>query len=291
MSLVAERAIVAWPMLLAEVLIFGTAVFALLVAPTSVVQPEQVNRVFAPLWGGLAVVTFVFLPLVVIVDTASMADSSLRQAFSFLLQVLRETHLGRIWSFSFPLAAALLIVAWMPGHRTRKTAMLCALAALLLLLTSLSSHAIDRGAIAVIVYFIHEIAAGLWIGAILGLWLCVACGSFDAHWLEQTCPRVSRLAGWTVGVLVLSGLYTAYYALAAEPGRLIYTAYGQTLVVKVFAAILVLLIGAYNRFFLIPTIIKSSSRTALVRNVGIESVLLIGILGLAALLANTPPAH
>ncbi len=163
--------------------------------------------------------------------------------------------------------------------------------ALPLLTLSLSSHAVDRGAIAVIVYFTHEIAAGLWIGAILGLWLCVACGSFDAHWLTQICPRVSRLAGWTVGILVLSGFYTAYYALTADPNRLIYTAYGQTLVVKVFAAILVLLIGAYNRFFLIPTIVRSSSRTALVRNVGIESILLIGILGLAALLANTPPAH
>ncbi len=90
MNLVAERAIVAWPLLLAEVLIFGTAVFALLVAPTSVVEPEQVNLVFTPVWRGLAIVAFLFMPFVVIVDTASMADSSLRQAFSFLLQVLRR---------------------------------------------------------------------------------------------------------------------------------------------------------------------------------------------------------
>ena len=34
---------------------------------------------------------------------------------------------------------------------------------------SFSSHAIDRGTIAVIVYFIHEVAAALWIGALAAL--------------------------------------------------------------------------------------------------------------------------
>jgi putative copper export protein len=42
---------------------------------------------------------------------------------------------------------------------------------------------------------------------------------------------------------------------------------------------------------LIPAIVKSSSRAALLRNVGIESIMLVGVLGLAALLANTPPVH
>jgi putative copper export protein len=40
-----------------------------------------------------------------------------------------------------------------------------------------------------------------------------------------------------------------------------------------------------------PTVSESSAQESLLRNVGIESVLLVGVLGLAALLANTPPAH
>jgi putative copper export protein len=54
---------------------------------------------------------------------------------------------------------------------------------------------------------------------------------------------------------------------------------------------LVLLIGAYNRYWLMPTVSESSSQQSLLRNVGIETAMLIGVLGLAALLANTPPAH
>ncbi len=54
---------------------------------------------------------------------------------------------------------------------------------------------------------------------------------------------------------------------------------------------LVLLIGAYNRYWLMPAVSESSAQASLLRNVGIESILLIGVLGLAALLANTPPAH
>jgi putative copper export protein len=63
------------------------------------------------------------------------------------------------------------------------------------------------------------------------------------------------------------------------------------LVEKVCAAMLVLIIGAYNRFCLMPNVSEASAQESLLRNVGLESLLLIGVLGLAALLANTPPVH
>jgi hypothetical protein len=52
------------------------------------------------------------------------------------------------------------------------------------------------------------------------------------------------VAGWTVTILILSGLYTAYYSLGADSHRLIDSAYGRTLVDKVCAAMLVLLAAA-----------------------------------------------
>jgi putative copper export protein len=286
-----ERALAAWPLVAAEILIFGTAVFALLIAPSSESQPDGVAHSLTPLWRGLALLAFFVSPFVLLVDCANMADCSLRAAIPFLPEVVRETHLGHVWLCGFPVATLLMIVAWIPSYQTVKVAALGILTGVLLMLTSLSSHAIDRGATAVIVYFVHEVAAALWIGAILGLWFGVVRGGLGANWVRQTAPRVSNLAGWTVAVLILSGLYTAYYSLDADPQRLIYAAYGRTLVVKVCAASLVLLIGACNRYWLIPTMSKSSSQYSLLRNIGVESVLLIGVLGLAALLANTPPAH
>jgi putative copper export protein len=52
---------------------------------------------------------------------------------------------------------------------------------------------------------------------------------------------------------------------------------------EVAAALILLLIGAYNA--------DPSASEALPRNVGIESVLLMDVVGLAAVLANKPPVH
>ena len=285
-----ERALAMWPLLASEVLIFGTAIFVLLIAPAGD-SDEAMAEALAPLWRGLATLAFVISPIVLLVDAAAMANVALVQTIPVIPEVMLGTHLGRTWLWSFPVTAILAAVAWRPGGHRLKSAALALLAGTLLLAGSLSSHAIDHGALAVAIYFIHEAAAALWVGAILGLWLEVARGTRGPDWMRRTCPRVSRVAGWAVVVLILSGLYTAYLALGLDPDRLIYAAYGRILVVKVCAAGLVLLIGAYNRYWLIPTIAKPSSQAALLRNVGLESALLIGVIGLAALLANTPPAH
>jgi putative copper export protein len=166
MTQIGVRALAAWPLLVAEILILGTAAFALLLAQDA--QSEEVANALTALWRGLGVVAVLFSPLALLVGTANMGDVSLRTAIPFLPQVIRETHFGRIWSWSFPLALALLIIPWTPGRGRAKTLALGLVAGTLLLLLSFSSHAIDRGALAVIVYFIHEVAAALWIGAILG---------------------------------------------------------------------------------------------------------------------------
>jgi putative copper resistance protein D len=289
MTQIGERAIVAWPLLVAEILIFGTTAFALLLAPEP--QSEGIASALTPLWRGLALLAALLSPLALLVGTANMADVSPRAAVPFLAQVVRETHFGHVWSWSFPLTLALLVIPWTPGRGPLKTAALSLVAVALLLLVSFSSHAIDRGRIALIVYFTHEVAAALWIGAILGLWFGAVRGKLGSGWIQRTAPRVSSVAGWTVATLILSGLYTAYYSLGGDPHRIIDSAYGRTLVDKVCAAILVLLIGAYNRYYLMPTVSETSAQETLLRNVGLESLLLIGVLGLAALLANTPPVH
>lgn len=289
MTSIGERALVAWPLLMAETLIFGTAAFALLLAPDT--QSEEMAVALAPLWRGLALMAVVFSPLMLLVGAANMGDLSLRGAIPFVPEVIRETHFGHIWSWSFPLTLALPAIAWTRGRGSLKPAALGLVAGALLLLGSLSSHAIDRGTIAVAIYFLHEAAAALWIGAILGLWIGAVRGKLGSAWVLQTAPRVSGVAGWTVTILIVSGLYTAYHSLGADPQRLIDAAYGRVLVDKVCAAMFVLLIGAYNRYWLMPAVSEASAQRTLLRNVGVESALLIGVLGLAALLANTPPIH
>src|SRR5579863_9274135 len=215
MTQIGERALIAWPLLMAEVLIFGTAAFALLLAPKA--QSEEVAGALTPLWRVLALMAVVSSPLALLIGTANMGDLSLRAALPFVGEVVRETHFGKVWLWSFPLCLSLAAISWTRGCGSLKTAALGLAACGLLLLGSLSGHAIDRGAFAVVVYFTHEAAAALWIGAILGLWVGAARGKLGSDWVLRTAPRVSGVAGWTVTILILSGLYTAYYSLGADP--------------------------------------------------------------------------
>ncbi len=289
MSPAADRALVAWPMLTAEVTMFGTAVFALLLAPAQ--EFDALADALTPLWRALSLLALFCTPVALLIGAANMADLSLRAAIAYLPAVIGETHFGHVWSWSLPLTVSLPLLAWAPGSARMRCAGLALATGALLALVSFASHAIDRGSLAVAVYFMHEIAASLWIGAILALWIGAVVGKLGAHWVTRTAPRVSSAAGWTVAVLILSGIYTAYYSLDADPRRLIYAAYGRVLVDKLCAAMLVLLIGGYNRYWLMPEVSAPEAQESLLRNVGVESLLLMGVLGLAALLANTPPAH
>jgi putative copper export protein len=157
---------------------------------------------------------------------------------------------------------------------------------------ALLSHAIDKGALSVAVYFLHELAVSLWVGALLALWIVTRCGDPPDIWVERAARRVSRLAFWSVIALVLTGTYTAYNGLGFDQYRLVFSAYGRTLIAKVTVFAGVLAIGAYNRYWLVPKIAEPAARDALLRNVQIESViLLLAAVGLASLLANTPPAQ
>jgi putative copper export protein len=222
---------------------------------------------------------------------SGMAELSWCQSLPLIPAVLRETHAGRIWAWRLPIVIILAAASWSPLQGVSETVLLLASSAALMLCESLTSHAIDWGALTVVVHFLHQAAVALWIGAILGLWYGARRIRLGEAWVGITAPWVSRMAEWTVVALLLSGLYTAYYALMGDPTMLVYAAYGRVLLIKLSAAALVLLIGAYNRFVLIPQVDRPEALISLVGNVAIESVLLIGVIGIAAVLANTPPTH
>ncbi len=288
MNAMVVRAAVVWPLLVAETLAFGTAAFCALIAPPS--EKDSACR-FESFWRVWALVALVASPLVLVKATADMARVSLPAAVAIVPQVVRQTHLGHVWSCSAALTVVLMATAWLPLRLAIKSSSVCGLAAVLLLCGSLVSHAVDRGVVAVGVHFLHQVAAALWLGAIVGLWLGAGRDAHNSDWLRRAAPRVSRLAAWTVAVLLLTGLWSAYYGLGADPERLADTLYGRTLLVKVGAASLALFIGAGNRYRVLPALVTERSRRALLRNVSMESLLLIGILAVAALLASTPPAH
>lgn len=291
MSPSGERALVAWPLLASQTLIFGTAAFALVIAPADAGERRALQAAFVPWWRALSLVVLALSPLGLLVEASAMAAVPLAKAFPLLGEVMSETHVGRMWACRLSLAVLLATAAWMPARRPiRQTAVFC-IAAGLLVLGSLSSHAIDHGASAVEVYFLHQAAAGIWMGSLFGLCLGFSRANLGGRWVERTARRVSCVAGWSVGVLVLSGLCTAYNALGLNLDHLLYSTYGRTLLIKVWLFLVILGIGGYNRYRLVPAVDDARMRTLLLRSITIETVLMVAVLGFAALLANAPPAH
>jgi len=292
MSPLYGRALLEWPLVLAVITVFGTVAFTLFCAPSGDAYSEAVVIALSPLWRGLAVVAVLIAPLVLLDITAEMAAVSWWEAIPLLPAVMTDTHVGRVWACCIPATGLLLAGSFLPQRHSCRTIVLLALATLLLLCDALSSHATDKGLLAVVVYFVHELAAGLWIGALLGLWMVARRGQAPERWVEDAARRVSKLAAWCVLAIVLTGAYTAYDALGLNISHLLLSAYGRTLIAKVVVFGIVLALGAYNRYWLVPEVKAPRSRAALLRNVGMESlILLVGVLALASLLANTPPAH
>jgi putative copper export protein len=286
----ADRALCDAPLLGALLMVFGLAFFMLKIAPAQTAL-DSPRPAFWTLMRLFAALQLALCPVKLLISAASMAGVTLRQAFPLIPEVVRETHFGHDWLVSAPLAVALAVIVWIPGRRGAGRARLSVvLSALLLVGWALSSHAIDFGPFAVAVYALHEAAAGLWAGSLVGLWLVARRASLGDG-VELTAARVSRLSAWCVLVLLISGTYGAFNTVGLSLSHLLDSAYGQILISKLLLAALIVGLGGYNRYRLVPAVATVSARTAMLRNVAVECVLLIAVLGLAALLANTPPAH
>ncbi|MGB0061620.1 copper resistance D family protein [Candidatus Binatus sp.] len=283
--------IFAWPLVGSQVLIFGTAAFALVAAPATIGDGDGWNRSMASLWRVLALIVLVMSPLRLLSVAAGMADSTFREVMPMMPQIMRETFAGRVWTWRLATALLLAIVAWIPAPGRLATTLIFAVAAALLGLQSVTSHAVDKGAFAIAVHFAHEAAAGLWIGALVSLLIGATYGYAGAEWLRAATPRVSKIAGWSVAALVVTGAIRAWDALGLHLDLLVNSIYGRTLLWKVGTAATVILIGGYNRYRLVGSVGESSARASLIRNVAVECVLLAIVIGWSVVLANTPPPH
>ncbi len=275
--------------LTALLLILGLATFAAAIISKSAQHPVSA-QFRAPLLL-LSIAALAAVPLQLLSASAAMAGTGMEQCFALTPEVLCQTSFGLAWIVSLPLLMILTAAAWSISGSRRPVLLIAAIAATLLAVHAAISHAIDFGAVAVISYFIHETAAALWSGALLGLVLVWRGGVLDDASGRLIVVRTSGLAGWSVAALIASGLYLAYCALGLNLDHLLYSAYGRTLIVKVTIFGIAALVGGYNRYWLVPCAGVPSARSELMRTVKVELLLILGVFALAVLLANTPPSH
>lgn len=287
-------ALLAWPVILAQTLIFGSAILCLILSwcgDRRVRSGDAFARALLAWWRMLALVVALISPLMFINEVAGMAGVSMRNALPLLGEVLAQTHAGHVWRWRLPLALVLALAAWLPLREFARALTLASLCAVLCLAGSLKSHAIDFGATAIAMQFVHALAAGAWAGSLFGYWVGARSANPKSPLNLAAAQMLSRLAGWSVSIMIASGIYVAYEGLGHSLSHVLYSSYGRVLSVKVEVFALVLIIGAYNRFYVIPILDLPSARRVLKRNVATESLIIVAVIGLAALLAATPPAR
>lgn len=186
-------------------------------------------------------------------------------------------------------AVAALILPLVPDLRLPEGAWAPPVAGLLLLGGfTVSSHAAGVGPIAVLLDWIHLVAAAAWIGGLAALLVAVRSGA----WSVAIVPRFSNVAAISLGLLVATGLYSAWVHVPALQAFTV-TLYGRTLLTKLVLVVPLIVLGALNRFVFRPRLAAGGDGLALVRfvrSIGVEIILGVLVLLVVAVLTLVPPA-
>jgi len=156
-----------------------------------------------------------------------------------------------------------------------------------------------RGAISTdlhdIVNPVHVFAASMWIGTLFVLVVAGLSTVLHSDLVEADrgplvallVGRFSTIALWSAGLLVLTGVTTAYLHLGAW-SPLWTSIYGRTLIVKLCVVACVFTLGAYNNKRLKPSLGTAAAGSRLRRSATFEIALAAVVLGVTAVLVNLP---
>jgi copper transport protein len=135
----------------------------------------------------------------------------------------------------------------------------------------------------------HLLAVGVWIGGLA--WLLAGLRGRARTDRRAVAVRFSKLAGASLAVVVVTGLARSIDELGGWQA-LLHSGFGRALGVKLALFAGLLLLGALNRYRLLPALQVNAHRRAtgrLRRSVGGELWLAAGVLLAAALLSELPP--
>jgi putative copper resistance protein D len=215
-----------------------------------------------------------------------------------------ETPFGLVSIIRIALLVAAVVVAALPWNNRAWFSALLHIGALLLISQAYLGHAAEGGAglygaIMIIVYSIHVLAAGAWVGGLPPLLFALVeqrhFGPNEAReWSVDILLRYSLMGMVAVTLIVASGIANAGFRVAGSFDKLFDTNYGNVLFTKIGIVILLLALAYFNRFIALPRLRAASLKgmgqiTRIRSSVAFEIVLGIAVLGVAAVLGITPP--
>jgi putative copper export protein len=188
----------------------------------------------------------------VVLRGRTMTGAGLTAVLRAVPVILVHTHFGQVWLVRFTLLAGVLCVAGSMGRGARLVTLVMALG--VAFTTSVTGHAGDWGDVSpsAAIDYIHVMASSLWVGGLLSL--AVLGHRSVAGWpparFRTTAQRFSRLAGWCLLAVILSGSYNAWVQVATLSAMWT-TAYGRVLSVKLALVVVLIWLGAISRYTIV----------------------------------------
>ncbi len=222
----------------------------------------------------------------------TMTASGLADAVRALPVVVTRTEFGKVWILRVLLLGVVAVASWTAARHGRVIAIAATLA--VAATRSLTAHAADWGNVSlpVLADWVHLVTATVWAGGLLTLATILADVRQD--WPAPVTDTIVRRFSQLAGACVAGMLLTAGYATWTEVPSLATlgsTVYGRWLIVKIGGVAVVLALGAVNRYVLVPRLAVGSTRQRLFRTIGGEALLVILVLGCAAMLTESTPAR
>jgi copper transport protein len=278
----------------ALVVLLGGAIFCL------VLWPAGVPRLRGLLLGA-AVTESLAAALALFLEGPYASGDSLAKTFdTSLLSAVMDTKYGEATATRIAVATAAALLIVLVGKRSGR-AVAGGIAALGLLCAMTWSAAGHAGVgswepLTNVFDSVHLVFVSAWVGG-----LVVLTRGLRGRWstAEQAAllPGWSRLAAWSVALLVATGVFASFREVS-ELGALFSTRYGLLLVGKDALVGLMLLFALVGRAYVREHYPKAQVAAApeeddvagLRRSVGIEAFLAAGVLVVTAFLVNTVPA-
>ncbi|MDX1491897.1 MAG: CopD family protein [Pseudohongiellaceae bacterium] len=147
-------------------------------------------------------------------------------------------------------------------------------------------HVATQSSLARVAIVLHIGAVGLWLGALLPLW--ILCWRQEAGYLLPLMRAFGDYGWWIIATLVLAGGYLVT-VLITSPSHLFSSLYGLMLGTKLLLVMCLLALAASNKFILVKRL-NEGRVLGLRRSIGVEMILaLIIMLVTAALTTFTGP--
>ena len=248
--------------------------------------------------------TFITSFITLWIEAAVMAELPFADAGPAIWGLLSETHYGQAWG----LGCGTLILMGAVSLSGRKVAspvqsiLLALLIALFAYSRSMVSHAADQGDFSLVLTldWLHVLLISLWVGEVLVAGLLVLPAFHAEECLDQLAAAfvstLSRTATFTLMGVLLTGLAKAWLSVGTV-NNLIGNLYGEALMIKLALVVLAVGLGGFNRFFVLPSLLRALSAATTIRAdlmtrfrliLQIESVVLVAVMIAAAVLSASP---